>query len=438
MPTGDRTLTTWLRRTLGPLLLLICCPSFVILFWYTNVSLEGSLWKLVELFQSQGFFTTVYGVWSPVFFGTAPAWKIIAGFAAFQLILMRIAPGKICFGPMTRNGHIPIYKANGVSAYFITIILFYLLAFRWEIFSPTVIYDNFGGILGALNLFSWFFCLVLYFKGRISPSSTDCGTSRNFIFDFYWGTELYPRIFGWDVKMFTNCRFGMMGWALIILSYAAKQNQLHGLSDSMFVAVSLQLLYVTKFFFWEKGYLRSLDIMHDRAGYYICWGCLVWLPCIYTSPALYLVTHPNHLGVLTSSIILTIGAAAILINYLSDRQRQLVRHLNGDCKVWGKAPELTVASYTTKNGERKESLLLASGWWGLSRHFHYIPELIGAFCWSVPALFANFSPYFYIVFLTILLFDRATRDDKRCAQKYGEDWDTHCKRVPYKIIPYVY
>lgn len=29
------------------------------------------------------------------------------------------------------------------------------------------------------------------------------------------GTELYPRIFGWDVKVFTNCRFGMMFWALV-------------------------------------------------------------------------------------------------------------------------------------------------------------------------------------------------------------------------------
>jgi NADH:ubiquinone oxidoreductase subunit 6 (subunit J) len=31
-----------------------------------------------------------------------------------------------------------------------------------------------------------------------------------------------------------------------------------------------------------------MDIMHDRAGYYICWGCLVWVPSVYTSPALFL------------------------------------------------------------------------------------------------------------------------------------------------------
>lgn len=35
------------------------------------------------------------------------------------------------------------------------------------------------------------------------------------------GTELYPRIFGFDVKVFTNCRFGMMYWALV--SYTAHE-----------------------------------------------------------------------------------------------------------------------------------------------------------------------------------------------------------------------
>lgn len=39
---------------------------------------------------------------------------------------------------------------------------------------------------------------------------------------------------------------------------------------------------------WETGYWGTMDIMHDRAGYYICWGCLVWVPSVYTFPALFL------------------------------------------------------------------------------------------------------------------------------------------------------
>ena len=88
-----------------------------------------------------------------------------------------------------------------------------------------------------------------------------------------------------------------------------------------------------------------------------------------------------------------------------------------------------------KRLRKKKSLLLVSGWWGVSRHFHYIPEVMGAFFWTVPALFDNFLPYFYVIFLAILLTERAFRDDNRCAFKYGKDWDTYCERVPYKIVP---
>ncbi|MGE4574599.1 MULTISPECIES: 7-dehydrocholesterol reductase [Parachlamydia] len=424
-------------KTLVPFLLITLCPPSAILFWYTNVSLDGSFVNLWQQIQHQGFFPLLYEVWSPFFFGTQTAWTILAIFAASQLFFMKALPGKIYQGPITPKGNVPIYKANGPFAYFLTLTLFLVCSYGLEWFSPTILYDNLGPLLGALNIFSLFFCLFLYIKGYVAPSSSDAGASGNPIFDYYWGTELFPRLLGWDVKMFTNCRFGMMSWPLLLISFAAKQQELYGLSDSMVVAVLLQLIYITKFFFWETGYLRSLDIMHDRAGYYICWGCLVWVPGVYTSPTLYLVNHPNHLGLPLAALIFALGAVSIMINYLADRQRQKVRESDGNCTVWGKKPFLTVANYTTGDGKQKKNILLASGWWGISRHFHYVPEILGAFFWSVPALFANFLPYFYVVFLTILLIERAFRDDRRCALKYGEDWETYCKHVPYKIIPYM-
>lgn len=427
----------WFRTTLAPLLLILICPPTVIMFWYTNVKLGGSFQKLGDVILEQGFFTVLFGIWKPLFFGSAKAWKILGAFAVLQLLLMKILPGKSCTGPITPTGNIPQYKANGVPAFLITLTLFYLGAYQFHLFSPTIIYDNFGYILGALNIFSLFFCFILYIKGNFAPSSSDASSSGNPIFDYYWGTELYPRIGGWDVKMFTNCRFGMMGWPLIILSFAAKQQELYGISDSMIVAVALQLIYVGKFFLWEPGYLRSLDIMHDRAGYYICWGCLVWVPGIYTSQTLYLVNHPNHLGLPLAFTIFICGATCIILNYLADRQRQRVRLKNGECKIWGSTPVIIKAKFTTEEGEKKQNLLLASGWWGIARHFHYVPEILGAFFWTVPALFSNFLPYFYVIFLAILLIERAFRDDRRCANKYGNDWDSYCKRVPYKIIPFV-
>ncbi|WP_068470219.1 7-dehydrocholesterol reductase [Candidatus Protochlamydia phocaeensis] len=429
--------TQYFRQFIGPLFLILVCPPAVFAFWYTNVFLDGSFLRFGQFVTEQGLWKTFSTIWFPYFFGTPEAWKILGVFAGFELALMRLLPGKRYEGPITPAGNIPLYRANGLPAFAITLFMFITCSFYLKLFSPTIIYDHFGGLLGALNIFSLFFCLFLWMKGHFFPSSSDVGGSGNFIFDYYWGMELYPRIFGWDVKMFTNCRFAMMGWPLIILSFASKQQELYGLSDSMVVSIALQLIYITKFFIWETGYLRSLDIMHDRAGYYICWGCLVWVPGIYTSPTLYLVNHPVHLGPVLASLIFGVGAASILINYWADRQRQIVRASAGQCTIWGKPPLLTVARYTTERGERKQNVLLASGWWGLSRHFHYIPEIVGAFCWTVPALFHHFLPYFYVLFLTILLAERAFRDDRRCAKKYGDDWQAYCQKVPYKIIPYV-
>ena len=431
-----KTLTT-LRNTLFPLFLILACPPTAIIIWYTNTALGGSLHALLALILKDGFFTTLYHIWKPVFLGTKAGWTIISVFMLTQLILMRVIPGKRFLGPITPTNHVPVYKSNGVFCYLITLALFYIGAYPCHFFSPTIVYDHFGGILGALNIFSLCFCLLLYLKGRLAPSSSDAGSCGNFIFDYYWGTELYPRIIGWDIKMFTNCRVGMMGWPLIILSFAAKQSQLYGLSNSMLIALLIQLVYVTKFFWWETGYLRSLDIMHDRAGYYICWGCLVWVPAVYTSPILYLVNHPHYLNTVSATIILLFGVSSVFINYFADAQRQKVRATNGRCKVWGKKPSIIVAEYETAQGDSKKSILLASGWWGISRHFHYLPEIMAAFFWTLPALFEHALPYFYVVFLTILLIHRSLRDEQRCLEKYGEYWKEYCKRVPNQIFPTV-
>ncbi|XP_022723861.1 7-dehydrocholesterol reductase isoform X3 [Durio zibethinus] len=359
--------------------LLSLCPPFVILLWYTMVHADGSVsqtWNFLKQHGLQGFIE----IWPRP---TATAWKIIFVYGVFEAALQLFVPGKRIEGPISPTGNQPAYK------------------------------------------------------GHVAPSSTDSGSSGNLIIDFYWGMELYPRIGkNFDIKVFTNCRFGMMSWAVLAVTYCIKQYEVNGkVSDSMLVNTTLMLVYVTKFFWWEAGYWNTMDIAHDRAGFYICWGCLVWVPSVYTSPGMYLVNHPVNLGTQLALYILVAGILCIYINYDCDRQRQEFRRTNGKCIVWGKAPSKIEATYTTTSGETKTSLLLTSGWWSLSRHFHYVPEILAAFFWTVPALFNHLLPYFYVVFLTILLFDRAKRDDDRCRSKYGKYWKLYCSKVPYKIIP---
>jgi 7-dehydrocholesterol reductase len=432
---AERVGPRWLRETLVPAALITVCPPSAGIVWYTHTKLGGSVARLWEMIAAEGLLGALATIWRPIMFGSPTAWTILAVFAAVELALMRLLPGARFEGPVTPTGNVPVYKANGVAAFVTTLALFLGASYGLELFPASIVYTNFGHILGALNVFSLVFCLGLYLKGRFAPSTSDHGLSGKPIFDYYWGTELYPRVLGWDIKQFTNCRFGMMGWPLILLSFAAAQAERHGLSDSMMVAVGLQLVYIGKFFWWETGYFRSLDIMHDRAGFYICWGCLVWVPSIYTSSTLYLVDHPNELGAPLAILIFVLGVLSIFTNYAADAQRQRVRATNGETTVWGKKPVILVGHYTTTKGEAKESLLLASGFWGIARHFHYVPEILGAFFWTVPALFNDVLAYFYVIFLTILLTDRAFRDDNRCAKKYGKDWEAYCEKVPYKILP---
>ena len=258
---------SWLC-TICSFLMLLIAPNFVMLFTYTIVKLDGSVTHLIDMLSSQNPRDTIQQIWWPYVLGNYEVWTIIAVFATFELLLMIILPGRHYTGSVTPKGNVPHYKENGLMAFILTIATFGLIVYC-NIFNPSIIYDDFMYLVGALNLLGLNVSVVLFVFGKCLPSTSDV-TNAGLIADFYQGIELHPRILNCDVKLFTNSRFGMMGWALLLLSYAYKQYEVVGeVTDSMAVAVSLQLIYIMKFFCWEPGYTKSLDIMHDRAGFYI-------------------------------------------------------------------------------------------------------------------------------------------------------------------------
>ena len=248
--------------------LLFVCPVFAMLFVYILFEMHGDLYLFYSQIQNEGIWSVFRHAVLDHIGGTIKAWQIISLFALFELAMMRLLPGKQVEGPVTPNGNVPVYKANGVLSFVVSLSVFFLLSFL-KLIDPAEVYDSYLDIIGALNIVSLVFVFLLYLKGRFAPSSSDHSISGNILFDYFWGTELYPRIFGWDVKMFTNCRFGLKAWTLLPIIYAWKQCELYGWQDSMLVSVGLQLVYLAKFYHWEMGYMKSLDIMHDRAGFYI-------------------------------------------------------------------------------------------------------------------------------------------------------------------------
>jgi 7-dehydrocholesterol reductase len=415
-----------LRNTLLPLLLIVAAPIFILFVWSVLTSRDGSL---------VGYLSAARIDWP------RPTWtaaEIVLGFATLQALLLAVLPGRRVLGPVTPAGDRVSYRANGVLAGVVTHLVFLaLLALGWVPLG--LVYDEFGAILVVGSLCGLAGAALLYVKGRLAPSGPDFGASGNPLFDFYWGIELHPRIAGLDLKQLTVARFGMIGWSVLDVAFMAKQYELYGhVSSGILVASALQLAYIARFLWWESGYFATLDMMHDRFGFYLCWGGLAWLPALYPSAPLYLVSHPVELGPIAAFCILAVGAAALLITHLADTQRQRVRATDGKCLVWGRAPQIIRARYAVEGGGTQESLLLVSGYWGITRHFHYLSELSLALAWTVPCGFDSALAYIYPAYLAVLLVERAWRDDRRCRRKYGADWDEYCARVPWMMLPGVF
>lgn len=419
---------------LFPLLLIVTIPVASTLLWYICRYNKGSLADfLVNLSVKNVLYDMMFNQWSGDLF---PIY-VITGYFAWAITLTLLLPGKMYKGPLTNKGNTPVYKDNGMLFFVITLITFGLLSALLEYLgcSVTAICDEFGAFLIIMNLGSLLFCLFLYIKGIWFPSSSDNGSSGNPVMDYYWGTELYPRIGSLDLKLLTNCRWGMMVWCLVVILFWLKSLKTFGFVDSHLITVLLITCYLGKFFHWEAGYMKTIDISVDRAGFYLCYGCLCFVPAFYTLPSIYLAYHPVHLGLPLSILICALGFACLYVNYDADRQRYLVRATNGECLIWGKKPTIIRAKYMTLDGTQAENILLASGYWGISRHFHYIPELGLAFCWSTTAMFTGLIPYMYFIFLVCLLTHRSIRDDDKCFNKYGSYWIEYRKLVPYKIVP---
>eukprot|EP00592_Proboscia_alata_P014535 CAMPEP_0194395268 /NCGR_PEP_ID=MMETSP0174-20130528/124328_1 /TAXON_ID=216777 /ORGANISM="Proboscia alata, Strain PI-D3" /LENGTH=599 /DNA_ID=CAMNT_0039191183 /DNA_START=65 /DNA_END=1865 /DNA_ORIENTATION=- len=503
------------------------------------------------------------------------AMRFIGGFTGVALLLERMLPGSIEYGPETATGHIPAYVDNGLRHCIVFTLLFitgsnfgvnfYDFGIFYDTFTGSVAFLNifgmifcagltmkglyypstqdcgssgsifkdylwgtelyprifgidlkrfvncrftFTGSVAFLNIFGMIFCAGLTMKGLYYPSTQDCGSSGSIFKDYLWGTELYPRIFGIDLKRFVNCRFSMTYWQLAGLSYCYRSYTLHDntIDWGLFFSALSQYLYLVKFFLWEMGYMRSIDIIVDRAGFEIQWGCLVWVPSVYslhtrfcvqnpthlsfsTAFALFLlsmagvvlnyladrerdssvppfeiqwgclvwvpsvyslhtrfcVQNPTHLSFTTAGALFLLSMAGVVLNYLADRERDIFRATNGKTPVWGKPPKYITAEYettdrTTGITSTKKSLLLASGFWGMARHFQYFFELTAAWSWCALAnpVVNGVLPLFYACFLTYLLIDRAERDSKKCHAKYGVYYEEYCKLVPYKIVPGLY
>lgn len=275
------------RTLVEPLLLLVASPPLALLLWTIAARYGGSIADALADAPA-----LLHGLPRP----SANAALVLLGWFAVQWLLLVALPGKTHVGPTTREGNRPRYRLNGVLAFVVTHVTFVLGALAGWI-DPSALYDRYGELLATSSIAAFALCIALYFKGTFAPSTNDASRSHNFVFDFFWGVELDPRLFGVELKQWINSRVAMMGWSIAVLSFAWTQvDRMGRLDPGLAVATFLQLAYIFKFFVWERGYFHSLDVAHDRFGFYVCWGVLAWLPAVYPIGPLCLVQRPSGLS----------------------------------------------------------------------------------------------------------------------------------------------
>lgn len=367
--------------------------------------------------------------------GSNYSWTVVLGLLVWALFSLWI-PGKEFLGPTTQLGYTPRYKANGFQFFLFSLAVFLALL----IFRPVTaveLAENMPQILASCNILAMLLCVYLLVMGKVSPQTNDVLESRPILYEFYRGMEVHPRLLGVDVKQLTNCRFGLLAWELLVVAFFVAGWIKHGFSLAHLSCATLQTIYLGKFYWWETGYFDTLDITLDRAGYYICWGCLVFVPAFYTYSSYYLVAHPPLVSNSAAILILILGIVFIALNYRVDWEKEYFRAHKGKCYIWGYQATFINATYESSSGIR-QSKLLTSGFWGIARHLNYVFEILAAFSWCLPGLGNGIWPFLYALFLTHLLVHRVFRDEEKCRVKYGAAWVKYCKVVPYRMIPGIF
>ncbi|KAG9263228.1 delta(14)-sterol reductase [Astyanax mexicanus] len=365
----------------------------------------------------------------PAFLWDPLAAVIITGWIGLQSALYQFPVGRVSEGLALRDGTRLKYQINGFHALCMTAVLLGLcvslgmpLGYLFDLILPLAV---------CAICVSYLLALYLYIGSFWAPAHALAlgGNTGNPLYDFFIGRELNPRIGSFDLKFFCELRPGLIGWVVLNMAMMMKEVELRDSpSLAMLLVNGFQLLYVMDALWNEEAVLTTMDIVHDGFGFMLAFGDLAWVPFTYGLQAMFLVVHPRSLSPPTVIGIILLNGLGYYIFRKSNSQKNQFRRDPNHRSV---AHLETIATATGKR-------LLVSGWWGFVRHPNYLGDILMALAWSLPCGFSHILPYFYVIYFSILLVHREARDERQCRAKYGIAWDNYCRRVPYRIIPYIY
>ena len=190
-----------MRRTIGPLALLVGLPPLTYYFWLCLRDHRGALVALPlrDLFAS---------IPPP----TPRALALYGAWLLLQVALQLWAPGRVQSGVPLADGSRLDYRLNGWVSFWVSLAV-PVAGVVAGVIPAAVAYDEFGPLLTTVNLVAFALALGLYVQGRRAG-----GTTGNPIRDYFMGTTLNPRAGALDLKYFCESRPGLILWVLFNLS----------------------------------------------------------------------------------------------------------------------------------------------------------------------------------------------------------------------------
>ncbi|HKC69475.1 MAG TPA: DUF1295 domain-containing protein, partial [Bacteroidia bacterium] len=256
---------------------------------------------------------------------------------------------------------------------------------------------------------------------------------KSLMSDMYLGRLENPQL--WNGRIDAKMWLYLVGAVLLqlnILSFAAHHYIMYKelSSPGIFLSTALLTFFLIDYLTFEEVHLYTYDLFAERVGFKLGWGCLVFYPFFYSIQLWATVDLPNQH---TPTWLLVLYTLIFFIGWGLSRGANLQKY------YFKKNPGKTFLGITPQTITDGNKTLLVNGFWGLSRHINYLGEILMAtgiiLCVGHPLMV---WPWLYPVYYVALLFPRQADDDKRCANKYGELWNEYVKKVPYRIIPFIY
>lgn len=428
--------------TLGALAISLGLPLWTVALWFL-CNEQGC-----PVYQSwDSYYKYLVSATSSHWISTSAVLAYLAWFLGL-VVLDRIVPGAEVDGVELRDGTRLKYKFNGtwIVLLLVSSLLARAWATNWALPELVFVYDHLLQLTIVAILFAFAlasYCYAVSFIGSSEPSSSPKknksskknnvkllavgGNTGSVIYDWFIGRELNPRIGNFDIKVFCEMRPGLLLWVIINLSMAHHQYSKYGyVSDSMVLVNLVQNWYVFEGTLYEQGLVSMIDVTTDGFGFMLAFGDLALVPFTYTMQTRFLADNPVHLGWIKCLAIVLVYFAGLYIFRASNNQK--ARFKSGH-------PSASHLKYIqTPSGSK----LIVSGWWGMSRHINYFGDWLTSAAYCLPTGFSSPIPYYYLVYFASLLIHRETRDEQKCAAKYGDTWLEYKRRVRWKIIPYVF